>query len=358
MWSVVAEFVQHGVVATELQVTERDGRVERVRVPDEGLTIGRKPPPYGASYCTTNNAVSRLHCRLARLGDGWFVEDLGSANGTAVNGEDVEGTTSVRVGDLLSIGGSEHGLSARLVELRPNFDFHETMETDYDGATAIAQFAPLEKIRGSYDIVAEKYSLELADDMIARPLERGMLLAFAELVAPLGDGMVGDVGCGPGHIMKHLATLGVRTVGFDISAAMIEQGRKKFPAGDFRVGSMMELPIPSGTWLGAIALYSTLHAAADDRARVYRELARVVRTGGYVLHGFYVSAPDQPPGSEYHLERWFGLKVDLPTYFVGIDDAADEMDAGGFEVVAALVREPMMAGELPARRCYMLGKRR
>jgi ubiquinone/menaquinone biosynthesis C-methylase UbiE len=341
-------------VATELHVTERDGRLQRVRVPDEGLTIGRKPPPFGASYCTTNSAVSRLHCRLARLGDGWQIEDLNSANGTNVNGELVDGSAPVRPGDLIAIGGTEHGLIARLVEFRPMFDSVEMT----DAPTAMAHFAPLEKIRTSYDIVAEKYANELADDMVARPLERGMMLAFSELVNALGEGVVGDVGCGPGHIAKHVETLGVRTVGFDISAAMIEQARQKFPTGDFRLGSMMELPIPTDAWLGAIALYSTLHSPADDRARIYKEMARVVRSGGYMLHGFYVSAPDQPPGSEYHLERWFGLKVDLPTYFVSIDDAAAEMDAGGFEVLAALVREPMMATELPARRCYMLGKRR
>ncbi len=324
-------------------------------MPDEGLTIGRKPPPYGASYCTTNGAVSRLHCRLTRLGDGWMIEDLGSANGTNVNGEAVDGTAPLRAGDLIAIGGVEHGLIARLVEFRPMFEVHETFT---EQATAIAHFAPLEKIRSSYDIVAEKYALDLADEMIARPLERGMLLAFSELVLPLGDGVVGDVGCGPGHIAKHLATLGVRTVGFDISAAMIAQAKLKFPAGDFRLGSMMELPIGNDDWLGAVALWSTLHSPSEDRARIYKEMARVIRAGGYFLHSFFVSAPDQPPGSEYHLERWFGLKVDLPTYFVSIDDAAVEMDTGGFEVVAALVREPMMANELPARRCYMLGKRR
>src|ERR1041385_5618430 len=117
--------------------------------------------------------------------------------------------------------------------------------------------------------------------MVARPLERGMMLAFSEMVHALGDGIVGDMGCGPGHIAKHLSMLGLRTVGFDISAAMIEQARQKFPSGDFRLGSMMELPIPSGEWLGAIALYSTLHSPAEDRARVYKEMARVVRSGGY-----------------------------------------------------------------------------
>ncbi len=323
-------------MATELHVWERDGRVERVVVPAEGLTIGRKPPPFGASYCTTNSAVSRLHCRLSRFGDGWVVEDLGSANGTNVNGELVEGSALVRTGDTILIGGEEHGLTARLVEREPS----------------------VEKIRASYDVVAEKYATELADGMIARPIERGMLLAFSELVLALGDGVVGDLGCGPGHVAKHLANLGLRTIGYDVSAQMIAQARLRFPAGDFRVGSMMELPVPTGSWLGAVALYSTLHCSAAERARVFREAGRVVAGSGFVLHAFYISAPDQPPGSTYHLERWFGLAVDLPTYFVAVEDAAAELDAAGFDVVSALVREPMLKTELPARRCYMLGRRR
>src|SRR5439155_19646595 len=266
--------------------------------------------------------------------DGWLLEDLNSANGTNVNGELVEGSAQVRAGDTILIGGEEHGLSAKLVDLAPEpvLDHATLDQTDYDEATAIARWAPVEKIRTSYDIVAEKYATELADDMVARPLERGILLAFSELVLALGDGVGGYVGCGPGHLAKHLAALGVRSVGFDVSVAMIAQARLKFPAGDFRVGSMLELPVPTASWLGAIALYSTLHSNKDDRAVIYRELSRVVRTGGFVLHGFYVSAPDQPPGSTYHLERWFGLKVDLPTYFVSIDDAAVEMDLGGFDV--------------------------
>lgn len=324
---------------------ERDGRVQKVRVPDEGLTIGRKPPPYGASYCTTNSAVSRLHCRLARLGDGWFIEDLGSANGTLINGELAEGPTPLGADDVVLLGGDEQGLKLTLA--RPAFD---------DAQTHVAQWRPIEKVRSSYDIVAEKYATELADDMVARPLERGMLLAFGELVGALGDGVVGDIGCGPGHIAKHLATLGVRTVGIDVSAAMIEQAKHKFPAGEFRVGSMYELPVADDAWLGAVSLYATLHSNADERALTFRELHRAVVAGGYLLHSFYISAPDQPEGSVYHLQKWFGHQVDLHTYFVGIEAAAGELDDAGFEVLAALVREPMTTGELPARRCYMLGR--
>ena len=338
-------------MATELIVWERDGRVETVRVPDEGLTLGRAPPPYGAGYCTTNSAVSRQHCRVARLGDGWFIEDLGSANGTRINGELADGTMALRIGDMIVLGGDE-GVRAQLVSRsRPSGGFDDVTTEFFDRD-------PLDRIRTSYDIVAARYATELADDMVVRPLERGLLLSFAELVQPLGEGVVGDIGCGPGHVAKALGRLGVRTIGFDLSHAMIEQARLKFPEGDFRVGSMFELPIPSGAWLGAIALWSTLHFNAEDRAAALREMCRVTMAGGFVLHSFYESAPDQPSGSVYHLERWFGFTVDLDTYFVSLETAADEMERAGFDVMAAVAREAMNEAELPTRRCYILGRRR
>ena len=349
-------------MATELIVYERDGRVERVRVPDEGLTIGRKPPPFGAAYCTTNSSVSRLHCKLARLGDGWYIEDLGSVNGTNVNGEAADGPTPLRVGDTIGIGDRDHGLTAKLVAAAPAPKKAPALPIDTIDdeaeATHVADWGPLDKIRTSYDVVAEKYATELADDMVARPLERGMFLAFAELCATMGKGTVGDVGCGPGHVTKHLVELGLDVFGVDVSAAMIAQAKARFPSGKFHVASMFELPVASDGWIGAIALYAMLHFDAEQRANAFKELARCVRSGGFALYSFYVEAPDQPPGSVYHLEKWFGHKVDLDAYFLSIEDTAVEMDRAGFEVMAALVREPMSTNELPTRRCYMLGKRR
>lgn len=50
-------------------------------------------------------AVSRFHCALRRGDDGgWRVEDLGSNNGTYVNGARVESDRSVRDGDTLGVG--------------------------------------------------------------------------------------------------------------------------------------------------------------------------------------------------------------------------------------------------------------
>jgi ubiquinone/menaquinone biosynthesis C-methylase UbiE len=214
---------------------------------------------------------------------------------------------------------------------------------------------PFDRVRRSYDVVAANYANELADEIVAKPIERGMLLAFAELVR--GDGVVGDVGCGPGHISKHLATHGIRTAGYDISGAMIDEARAKFPRGEFHVSTIFELPVASAAWRGAVARYALLHSNAEERARAFRELARVITPGGYLLYGFYVSAPDHPEGSVYHLTSWFGHTVDLDVHFIGVEDATDELERWGFEIEAALVREPMSKTELPTRRCYMLARR-
>jgi len=335
---------------------EEGGRVQKVRVPDEGLTIGRKPAPYGASYCTTNTAVSRQHCRLAKLGDGWFVEDLGSANGTLVNNESAVGETPVKTGDLLVIGGVDAGLKARFVTT-PKLFSGETLDDEAE-ATAISSGLTIDKVRATYDIVAERYAEELGEPMISRPLERGMLLAYAQLVTEMGAGLVGDVGCGPGLVSKHLHELGLSMVGYDISPGMIAQARKRFPQGLFHVGSMLELPVERGAWNGAVSMWALLHSPPEERTRVFAELHRVIAHGGYVFHSFYVSGPDQPEGSVFQLNTWFGFPVDLPTYFAGIEDTALELDRAGFEAVAVLVREPMTNDELPTRRCYMIGKRR
>jgi pSer/pThr/pTyr-binding forkhead associated (FHA) protein len=48
--------------------------------------------------------VSSHHARLARTFDGVWIEDLGSANGTFVNGRRVEGKVAVKSGDAINLG--------------------------------------------------------------------------------------------------------------------------------------------------------------------------------------------------------------------------------------------------------------
>lgn len=48
--------------------------------------------------------VSRRHCRVLREGDGWFIEDLESRRGTAVNGNRLSSRVALQPGDQVRIG--------------------------------------------------------------------------------------------------------------------------------------------------------------------------------------------------------------------------------------------------------------
>ena len=64
-------------------------------------SIGRAP---GSMLRLTHFTVSRTHAQLRSTGDGWKLRDLGSSNGTWVNGSRVTGSVTVRPGDVVRFG--------------------------------------------------------------------------------------------------------------------------------------------------------------------------------------------------------------------------------------------------------------
>lgn len=64
-------------------------------------TIGRGA---GCGVPIDDAHVSKLHARVYRDGDGWLVEDLGSTNGTDVDGTAVSGPTPLGAGSRIRIG--------------------------------------------------------------------------------------------------------------------------------------------------------------------------------------------------------------------------------------------------------------
>ncbi|REJ74151.1 MAG: GGDEF domain-containing protein [Acidobacteria bacterium] len=69
---------------------------------DPELSVGRA---LSNSIVLDDDSVSRQHALFYRRGDGFFVSDLGSTNGTLVNDFPVESETPLRNGDLVTIGG-------------------------------------------------------------------------------------------------------------------------------------------------------------------------------------------------------------------------------------------------------------
>jgi serine phosphatase RsbU (regulator of sigma subunit) len=74
---------------------------DHVLHPGHSYTIGRGP---WNSVQLNSATASRNHARIAHRGGAWWVEDLGSHNGTTVNGVRVSGATELSPGDRVGIG--------------------------------------------------------------------------------------------------------------------------------------------------------------------------------------------------------------------------------------------------------------
>jgi SAM-dependent methyltransferase len=204
-------------------------------------------------------------------------------------------------------------------------------------------------IRDGYATVAKVYAEQLDGELAAKPLDRAFLDAFAE--ATRGNGLVADLGCGPGQIAAYLHQRGVSVEGLDLSPAMIEQARACHPEIPFRVGDLFALPYADGALAGAAAFYAIVHMPTADLAQPFRELHRVVAPGGVVALAFHVGT------DQVHVDDLFGCATSLDFWFHPPDGVVGMLVDAGFSLEARLDREPHPGVEHPSRRCYLLARR-
>ena len=86
------------------------------------LTVGRE----GHNDVVISDVrCSREHCVFRKLNDHWYVDDLGSSNGTFVNGNRVERTQKLRPGDRITVASQKLMYAATVVdpqEIIANFE--------------------------------------------------------------------------------------------------------------------------------------------------------------------------------------------------------------------------------------------
>jgi ubiquinone/menaquinone biosynthesis C-methylase UbiE len=147
-------------------------------------------------------------------------------------------------------------------------------------------------IEASYDQVAQQYTETFFAELARKPFDRQLLDAFAERIRD--QGMVCDLGCGPGHVARYLKDRGVEVCGVDLSAAMVQHATQRNPDIAFYKGDMRVLDFPPASFAGIAAFYSLIHLQRPEVPHVLQELSRVLHTRAPLLlafHGGYRRSP-------------------------------------------------------------------
>jgi SAM-dependent methyltransferase len=203
-----------------------------------------------------------------------------------------------------------------------------------------------ERTRESYDRVAGEYARRIVGELDHKPLDRALLAAFAETAPP---GPIADLGCGPGHVARHLHQLGRQVVGIDLAPAMVEAAGRLCPGPEYRVGTMLALDFADESVAGAVAYYSIIHLAADELATAFAELRRVLRPDGPALLAFHAGR------HVVHLDEWWSVPVMLDFHFHAPETVRRLLGDAGLTVEWDLRRQPG-PGEAQTERGYLLAR--
>lgn len=179
------------------------------------------------------------------------------------------------------------------------------------------------RVAAAYDTRADEYIAAVGMIEHAASTDREYLLAWAQQV----DGLVLDVGCGPGQWSNLFREAGVAVEGIDPSAHFIADARKRYPQTRYRVGCAERLEVGEGSVGGALAWYSLIHTEPDQLDPALAELCRGISVGGSLVVGFFVGEAFQR----------FDHAV-APAWYWSVDGLTERLERAGFTVVESRVR--------------------
>jgi hypothetical protein len=108
--SSVGSSWRRALAAADRWLRKPPGTLVLPKGPQRSFTIGREP---GCDLTLADQTVSRRHASLAKDAEGWLLSDLGSTNGTRLNGWRVRAPVLVSPGDLVSFGAATFVLTER-----------------------------------------------------------------------------------------------------------------------------------------------------------------------------------------------------------------------------------------------------
>jgi uncharacterized protein len=200
------------------------------------------------------------------------------------------------------------------------------------------------------DAMATTYAEHVAGELARKPFDTWLL----DRVAALAHGApVADVGTGPGHVAAHLARAGADVTGIDLSPAMVDEARRRFPDLTFAVGSFSDLlrPPADAGWGAITAWYALVHLAGSELAPAVASLARVLLPGGWLALAVHAGAEVR------HVEELWEQQVDVDFVLHDPDEVLAAVRSTGLVDVEWYLRGPYAGAEVETERLYVLGRR-
>ncbi len=141
----------------------------------------------------------------------------------------------------------------------------------------------------TFDRWSTSYERSLGQFFLFDPVHRAVL---DFLPADLAPQAILDLGCGTGRLLRKAALRwpAARLVGIDPAEGMVAQARQRTPGARFQVRTAETLAMPECAFDVALSTVSFHHWF--DQALALRQVARVIRPGGY----FVLADPVVPLG--------------------------------------------------------------
>src|SRR5947207_14317666 len=162
----------------ELIIKYPDRTAEHFGLSRLRITIGRSARN---DLCIPDPFASRVHAEVRREGDGYLLQDLGSANGTLYNGSNVEGVIPLMAGGRIQIGETEIIFD----DSTYNSSMGATMITDNSGTSlpeATIALASGDRTTSGLLEAIEGARTRPEENVVARVAREGDLLALISKV--------------------------------------------------------------------------------------------------------------------------------------------------------------------------------
>jgi SAM-dependent methyltransferase len=140
------------------------------------------------------------------------------------------------------------------------------------------------KTLGAYEAAAAAF----ADEWHAQPAPADLHDIIRRFFRP---GRTADIGCGSGREVAYLAAKGFDAIGYDASAALLAEARRRYPRLAFAAAALPALDgVPHGVFDDVLCETVIMHLPLEQIALSVRRLKALLKPGGTLYLSWRVTA--------------------------------------------------------------------